>query len=152
MTRTLEDLVPGQIFTSATYAVTPDEIKAFAARWDPQHFHLDEDSAKDSFFGGLAASGWHTAAMTMRLMVDSEIGKLPLGIIGTGIESIKWHRPVRPGDQLRLTIEVLETREMRSRPGLGLVRLRVVTADAVGEPVQTLETNILVPTRAGQAA
>jgi acyl dehydratase len=148
MTHYLEDLVPGRVFSSPAYEVTPDDIKDFAARWDTQHFHLDPDSARDSFFGGLAASGWHTAAATMRLMVTSEL-KLPLGIIGTGLEYLKWHRPVRPGDVLSLRIEVVETREMRSKPGLGLARFRVETLDGTGAVVQTLETQLVVPTRAG---
>ena len=148
MTHYLEDLFAGQSFGSPSYTVTAADIKAFAAAWDPQHFHLDETSAQDSFFGGLAASGWHTAAATMRLIVTSEM-TLPLGVIGTGLDSLVWNRPVRPGDVLTARIEVLETREMRSRPGLGLARFRVVTLDGEGRPVQTLETNLLVPTRAG---
>ncbi|EME70730.1 Acyl dehydratase [Paramagnetospirillum caucaseum] len=148
MTHYLEDLTPGRVFASPAYAVTADDIKGFAAAWDPQHFHLDEDSAKDSFFAGLAASGWHTAAATMRLMVTSEL-QLPLGIIGSGLEYLKWHRPVRPGDVLTLRIEVVETREMRSRPGMGLARLRVETLDSGGLPVQTLETQLVVPCRDG---
>jgi acyl dehydratase len=146
MTRYLEDLAAGQVFHSPSYTVTAEDIKAFAAQWDPQYFHLDEDAAKESFFEGLAASGWHTAAATMRLLVTSDIG-LPLGVIGAGVESINWHRPVRPGDVLTVETTVLETRAMRSRPGLGLVRMEVVTRDAAGEPVQTMRTNLLVPVR-----
>lgn len=148
MTHYLEDLVPGRTFGSAAYRVTAEDIKGFAIHWDPQPFHLDEDAARDTFFEGLAASGWHTAAATMRLLVGSEL-KLPLGIVGSGVESLRWHRPVRPGDELTLRIEVLETREMRSKPGLGLARIRVETVDAEGEPVQTLETQLVVPARAG---
>ncbi|CUW39845.1 putative Acyl dehydratase [Magnetospirillum sp. XM-1] len=148
MTHYLEDLTPGRVFSSPSYEVTAADIKGFAAAWDPQHFHLDEETAKDSFFAGLAASGWHTAAATMRLMVTSELD-LPLGIIGSGLEYLKWHRPVRPGDVLRLRIEVVETREMRSKPGMGLARLRVETLDADGQPVQTLETQLVVPARTG---
>jgi len=146
----LEDLKPGQVFTSPSYTVTVEDIKSFAANWDPQYFHLDEEQAKSSFFEGLAASGWHTAAATMRLIVTSDL-HLPLGVIGSGLDSLKWHRPVRPGDVLTAEIEVLETREMRSKPGLGLARFRVVTLDAGRQPVQTFETNLLVPT-SGQAA
>jgi len=151
MTHYLEDLHPGRIFGSPHYTVTAEDIKSFAAAWDPQPFHLDEDAAKDSFFEGLAASGWHTAAATMRLIVTSEM-TLPLGVIGTGLESLAWHRPVRPGDVLTARIEVLETREMRSRPGLGLARLRVVTLDTENQPVQTLQTNLLVPKRPALAS
>lgn len=146
MTRYLEDLAAGQVFHSPRYTVTVEDIKSFAAHWDPQYFHLDEDAAQDSFFEGLAASGWHTAAATMRLLVTSDIG-LPLGVIGAGVESITWHRPVRPGDVLTVATTVLETRVMRSRPGLGLARMEVVTRDAAGLPVQTMRTNLLVPVR-----
>jgi acyl dehydratase len=149
MTFHLEDLAPGQVFSSPSYEVTVEDIKGFAASWDPQHFHLDEDSAKASFFGGLAASGWHTAAATMRLLVTSEL-QLPLGIIGSGLDYLKWHRPVRAGDVLSLRIEVVETREMRSKPGLGLARFRVETLDAEGVAVQTLETQLVVPARGGK--
>jgi acyl dehydratase len=149
----LEDLVPGRRFSSPAYEVTAEDIKGFAASWDPQPFHLDEAAAGESFFGGLAASGWHTAAATMRLLVTSDL-RLPLGIVGSGVEALRWHRPVRPGDVLSLGIEVLEAREMRSRPGMGLARFRVETLDAAGLPVQTLETQLVVPSRragAGQA-
>ncbi|MBI2236141.1 MAG: MaoC family dehydratase [Magnetospirillum sp.] len=146
MTRYLEDLAAGQVFHSPSYTVTVADIKSFAAQWDPQYFHLDEDAAQGSFFEGLAASGWHTAAATMRLLVTSDIG-LPLGVIGAGVESLTWHRPVRPGDVLTVETTVLETRSMRSRPGLGLARMEVVTRDAAGEPVQTMRTNLLVPVR-----
>lgn len=142
----LEDLKAGQIFASPSYTVTAEDIKGFAAAWDPQYFHLDEAAAKSSFFEGLAASGWHTAAATMRLIVTSDM-KLPLGVIGTGLESLSWHRPVRPGDVLTARIEVLETRDMKSRPGLGLAKFKVTTLDAAGEAVQTLQTNLLVPRR-----
>jgi acyl dehydratase len=146
MSNHLEDLTPGRIFRSPAYTVTPETIKEFASRYDPQHFHLDEESAKDSFFEGLAASGWHTAAVTMRLMVTGELD-LALGVIGAGVESIKWHRPVRPGDVLTTESRVLETRIMKSRPGLGLARFEVVTLDAERLPVQTMRTSLIVPCR-----
>lgn len=145
MTYHLDDLTPGMTFGTPSYRVTAEDIKAFAAQWDPQPFHLDEVAAEDSFFEGLAASGWHTAAATMRLLVTGEM-KLPLGVIGAGVESIKWHRPVRPGEVLTATAKVVEIREMRSRPGLGLVKLEVVTA-AGADPVQTMVTSVLVPKR-----
>jgi len=102
----LEDLHVGQRFESATLAVTADEIKAFARQFDPQPFHLDEDAAARSLLGGLAASGWHTAALTMRLLVG---GGAPIagGVIGAGVE-VRWPRPVRPGDELEVVSEVLE--------------------------------------------
>ena len=96
----LEDFSVGQIFQSGTISVSADEIKAFASQFDPQPFHLDETAAKATFFGGLVASGWHTAALTMRLIVDSEL-KIAGGSIGAGAEELRWPRPVRPGDTLR---------------------------------------------------
>ncbi len=146
MTRYLEDLEPGQSFRTPSYAVTADAIKQFAALWDPQPFHLDEMAAGLSFFEGLAASGWHTAAITMRLLVIADIG-LPLGIVGAGVESLKWLRPVRPGDVLTAEATVLEIRELKSRPGMGLAHMEVITRDAAGQPVQSMRSNLLVPRR-----
>src|SRR5689334_5856351 len=119
----LEDFHPGQTFQSQSVTVTTDAIKTYAAQFDPQPFHIDEATAANTFFKGLAASGWHTASMTMRLLVD---GGLPIagGIIGAGVENIRWPRPVRPGDSLRLVSEVLETRPSKSRPEQGLVRVQ----------------------------
>ncbi len=146
MTRYLEDLEPGQVFRSPPHTVTAEAIKDFAARWDPQPFHLDEAAAAQSFFAGLAASGWHTAAITMRLLIAAEMG-LPLGVIGAGVEVLKWYRPVRPGDVLAIEATVLETRDMKSRPGLGLAQMEVVTRDAAGQPVQSMRTSVVVPLR-----
>lgn len=146
MTRYLEDLEPGQVFRSPPHAVTAESIKDFAGRWDPQPFHLDEAAAARSFFEGLAASGWHTAAITMRLLVTADIG-LPLGVVGAGVEELKWHRPVRPGDVLAVEATVLATRDMKSRPGLGLAQMEVVTRDGAGHAVQSMRANLLVPTR-----
>ena len=108
----LEDLHVGQRFESATHVVTTDEIKAFARQFDPQPFHLDEEAAARSLLGGLAASGWHTAALTMRLLVG---GGAPIagGVVGAGVE-IKWPRPVRPGDELQVFSEVTEITPSRS--------------------------------------
>lgn len=142
----LEDLVVGRTFLSDIYAVTADNIKAFAAQWDPQIFHLDEAGAADSFFQGLAASGWHTACLTMRLLVTGPLRPTG-GMIGAGIEELRWHRPVRPGDVLRVRAEVLETRVLRSRPGQGIARMRVETLDAGGGVVQTFITPLVVRTR-----
>ena len=121
-------------------------IKSFAAQFDPQPFHLDEAAAKDTLFRGLAASGWHTAALTMRLLVD---GGAPIagGIIGAGTDEMRWPRPVRPGDELRVESEVMEVRPSRSRPHEGLVKLRTTTLNQNDEPVQILVANLLVPRR-----
>ena len=114
--------------------VTADEIKAFAARFDPQPFHLDEEAAKRSLFGALAASGWHTAAMTMRLLVDSTLRPSD-GMIGLGGE-ITWPRPTYAGDVLRVESEVIETTRSRSNPRRGVVTMRRETTNQRGEPVQ----------------
>lgn len=113
--RYLEDFVVGQTFGSGRLRVTKEQIKAFAAEFDPQPFHLDEAAAQDTFFQGLAASGWHTAALTMRLLVESEL-KPAGGVIGAGFEEFRWPKPVRPGDELHIESEVLEVRPSRSRP------------------------------------
>lgn len=129
----LEDLEVGQTFVSESLVVTAEAIKAFAREFDPQPFHLDEEAAKHSLFGGLAASGWHTAALTMRLLVDA----FPLagGIIGAGGET-SWPRPTRPGDRLSVHVEVLEITPSRSRPDRGLILTRTETRNQDGEPVQ----------------
>ena len=141
-----EDLAVGQIFGSGQLTVGADEIKEFAARFDPQPFHLDETAAKSSLFGGLAASGWHTAALTMRLIVDGEFRPAG-GIIGGGGD-LAWLKPVRPGDELHAESEILETRPSRSRPGEGLVKVRVTTLNQHGEAVQTFTPTLLVTRRA----
>jgi acyl dehydratase len=143
-----EDFSAGQIFRSRERRVTPEEIKAFAAQYDPQPFHLDEDAAARSFFRGLAASGWHTAALTMRLLVE---GGLPIagGIIGAGADELRWPRAVRPGDLLHVESEVLETRSSASRPESGWVKACSTTKNQDGETVQVLVANLIVPCRRG---
>ena len=111
----LEDLSEGQRFTSGGHRIEETEIHRFAREYDPQPFHLDPEAAKSTLFAGLAASGWHTAAITMRLTVDSGFS-LAGGIIGAGFDELNWPRPVRPGDELHLVIEVLEARPSRSKP------------------------------------
>jgi acyl dehydratase len=135
----------GARFEAGPVEVTAEEIKAFASRFDPQPFHTDEKAARDSFFHGLAASGWHTAAMTMRMMVEA----LPVagGLIGAGVDEIRWPRATRPGDVLRIEIEVVEARLMKSRPDTGLVKIRTTTFNQNGEVVQTVQPNIVVPVR-----
>ena len=142
----LEDFTPGQKFVSDRLRVDATAIKAFAAQFDPQPFHLAEDAARGSFFGGLAASGWHTAALTMRLLVGS--GFRPAGgIIGSRADELKWPRAVRPGDELRVEAEVLEVRPSSSRPGQGFVKCRTTTLNQNDEPVQVLVMNLLVQAR-----
>ena len=141
--RYLEDFVVGQTFSSGRARITSEEIQAFAAEFDPQPFHLDELAAQKSFFRGLAASGWHTAAITMRLLVESDL--MPAGgVIGAGFDEFKWPRPVRPGDELRVECEVLEVRPSRSKPNSGFIKLRTITLNQDSEPVQIQIGNLLV--------
>ena len=141
----LEDLRVGQRFSSGTHALDQAQIKTFARQFDPQPFHLDEDEARDTLFTGLAASGWHTAAITMRLMVD---GGVPLagGIIGAGGE-INWPKPTRPGDILHVESEIVEVTPSRSRPDRGMVTVRSETLNQRGETVQVLTAKLIVPRR-----
>ena len=140
----LEDLAAGQRFESAGATIDTAAIKDFAASWDPQPFHLDETAAAATLFAGLAASGWHTAALTMRLLVTSGL-KLAGGIIGSGGELL-WERPVRPGDTLRVRCEILEITPSRSRPDRGMVRVRCLTVNQNDETVQSF-TPLLVVSR-----
>ena len=143
--RYLEDLRVGQRFLSGTHRVDEEQIRAFAAQFDPQPFHLDAEMAKTTFFGALVASGWHTAAVTMRLLVD---GGLPIagGVVGAGGE-VAWPRPVRPGAVLHVESEILELRPSRSRPDRGVATVRSETRDQLGEVVQTLVAKLVVPRR-----
>ncbi|MDH0092475.1 MaoC family dehydratase [Achromobacter mucicolens] len=143
----LEDLEPGQRFSGTTRIRIEDgRIRSFASEFDPQPFHLDDADAAASIFRGLAASGWHTAAVTMRLLVDSEF-KPAGGIVGAGIDELRWPRPVRPGDELRVESEVLAVRPSQSRPEQGLVKVRTSTFNQDGEVVQTSVSNLVVPRR-----
>jgi len=144
--RYLEDFSTGQKFESGRLRVDRDRVKSFAAEFDPQPFHLDEEAAKRSLFGGLAASGWHTAALTMKLLVESEL-KPAGGILGAGFDEFRWPKPVRPGDELHLDIEVLETRASKSRPDQGVIKLRTTTLNQNNEPVQISVGNLIVPRR-----
>src|SRR5262245_25213275 len=121
--RYLEDFATGQTSGSSKIRIDKERAKAFAAEFDPQPFHLDEEAARRTIFHGLAASGWHTAAVTMRLLVDSEI-KPAGGIVGAGFEEFRWPYPVRPGDELRVESEILEVRPSKSRPEQGLIKVR----------------------------
>lgn len=142
----LEDFAAGQTFTSERATITKERIVSFAAEFDPQPFHLDETAAKATLFGGLAASGWHTAALSMRLMVASGFGPAG-GLIGAGIDELRWPRPVRPGDELRVEVEVLAVRRSQSRPDRGMVKLRSTTLNQHDEAVQVAVSNLVVPCR-----
>jgi acyl dehydratase len=129
----LEDLYVGQTFTSEPRALDAGQIKRFAAEYDPQPFHLDEEAAKDSIFKGLAASGWHTAALTMRMLVDS----VPLadGLIGAELQ-LAWPKPTRPGMTLQLFSEIVDIKPSRSKPDMAIVTMRNETRDEDGEALQ----------------
>jgi acyl dehydratase len=141
----LEDLHVGQRFSSGSHTIDEAQIKAFAAKFDPQPFHLDGEAAKATLFGGLAASGWHTAAITMKLLVEAG---LPLrgGIIGSGGE-VNWPKPTRPGDTLTVVSEIEEITPSRSRPDRGMIRVRSETRNQHGETVQILMAKLVVPRR-----
>jgi acyl dehydratase len=141
----LDDLSVGQKFLSGSVTVTAERIKRFAAEFDPQPFHLDETAAREGVFAGLAASGWHTAALSMRLLVDGELD-IAGGLVGLGGE-ISWSRPVRAGDTLHVESEVLEVRVSASKPGRGIVTVRNCTRNQDGEPVQVFTVKMLVPSR-----
>ena len=145
--RYLEDFAVGQTFGSGRLRVDRERIKSFAAEFDPQPFHLDEEAARGSVFRGLAASGWHTAAMTMRLLVEGEL-KPAGGIVGAGFDDFQWPRPVRPGDELRVQAEILEVRPSKSRPTQGMIKVRTTTLNQDGEAVQISVDNLVVPRRA----
>jgi acyl dehydratase len=141
----LDDLHVGQTFTSASHRLDAEQIKGFAGEFDPQPFHLDENAAARSLFAGLAASGWHTAALTMRLLVN---GGAPMagGLVGAGVE-ITWPKPVRPGDELHVVSEVLDIVPSRSKPDRGIVVLRSETRNQRGDVVQVLTSKLVVPRR-----
>jgi acyl dehydratase len=144
--RYFEDFAVGQTFGSGRLQIDEEQIKVFAAQFDPQPFHLDEEVARASIFRGLAASGWHTAALTMRLLVEGEFRPAG-GIIGTRFDEFRWPRPVRPGDELRVESEVLEVRPSSSRPDQGWVKVRTTTLNQHGEAVQITVASFLVPRR-----
>jgi acyl dehydratase len=144
-----EDFAVGQIYSSGRHRIDKAQIIAFAKEFDPQFYHLDEEAAKNSPFKGLAASGWHTAAITMRLMVDGEF-KPAGGILGVGFDQLSWSRPVRPGDELRVTSEIVELRPSKSRPDRGMIRVQNTTLNQNDEVVQSFTANLLVPRRTAE--
>jgi acyl dehydratase len=145
----LDDLRVGQRFETGTYRMDEARMKSFAAEFDPQPFHLDEDAAKASVFRGLAASGWHTAAATMRMIVDGKF-KLAGGSVGLGGE-IAWPMPTRPGDTLRVHTEVVEIVPSKSKPNQGIVKIRNVTVNQKGEEVQVFTAKLMVLKRPATA-
>jgi acyl dehydratase len=142
----LEDIRVGDRFRSTDYTLTEAEILDYARRYDPQPFHTDPVAARESMFGGLVASGWHTAAITMRLIAQSEV-RIAGGSIGLGLEQLHWLRPVRPGATLHVEVGVLEVRPSRSHPDRGIVRFCNTTRNQAGEIVLTMVTALYVPRR-----
>lgn len=141
-----EDLTVGRTYRTDSVEVTAAEIASFAERYDPQPMHLDPVAARQSVFGGLVASGWMTAALTMRLMVLGEF-HLGTGVVGLGVDTLQWPRPVRAGDRLTATVEVIAVRPSTSKPRFGLAKIRTTTANQNGEPVQVMVSNVLLPRR-----
>ena len=147
--RYLEDIRTGDRFRTADHAVTEDEIIDYAKLYDPQPFHTDPVEVHNSVFGGLVASGWYTAAITMRLIALGEV-RIAGGLIGLGVEELRWPRPVRPGDTLHVEVEVLEVRPSHSHSDRGIVRVRNTTLNQRSEVVQTMVTALFVPRRDGR--
>ena len=142
----LEDLHVGDRFGSDTVAVTKESIFEFARQFDPQPFHLDERAAAESIFRQLTASGWHTAAMSMRLYVTGRFRPAG-GSIGLAVDELRWPQPVRPGDVLKLETEILDVRKSRSKPDRGIIRIRNVTTNQRDEVVQTFTAMVMVRRR-----
>ncbi len=140
----MEDLAPGMLFGSGTHAIDEAQIIEFAQKFDPQPFHTDVQAAKESFFGGLAASGWHTAAITMKLLVEA----LPVagGVVG-GAGEIAWPKATRPGDVLQVTSEVVDVTPSRSKPGRGMATIRSETRNQHGDVVQVFTSKVVVHAR-----
>src|SRR6266849_726817 len=146
--RYFEDLKAGDRFKSGTYKVTEEQIVSFAREFDPQPFHLDPAVARQPMFKGLIASGWHTAAITMRLFVQTL--NFAEGAIGLGVDELRWPNAVRPGNVLTVETEIIDLRPSRSKPGYGIIRLRNVTTNEHGEVVQTMLASAMVPQRYAQ--
>ena len=144
--RYFDDVKAGDRFKSEPLRVTEKELIEFAHKFDPQMFHLSRRRAERSIFKGLIASGWHTAAMSMRLFVETL--NFAEGAIGLGVDELRWPNAVRPGDVLVVETEILELRPSRSRPGHGIIRLRNVTTNQRSEVVQTMLASAMVPRRA----
>src|SRR5438270_13055364 len=140
--RYFEELKAGERFKSATYNVSEEQIISFAREFDPQPFHLDSAVARQTMFKGLIASGWHTAAITMRLFVQTL--NFAEGVIGLGVDELRWPNAVRPGDALQVETEIVDLRMSRSKPTHGIVRLRNATTNQRGEVVQTMAASALV--------
>ena len=148
-----EDMVVGTVTQSSrTYSVTREEVIAFAEKYDPQPFHLDDEAAKNTFFGRLSASGWHTGAMAMRMMVDTwRDGEPTAGLGSPGIDELRWKKPVYPGDELRVEMELVSKRRMASRPDMGLTKSKQTVYNQDDEVVMTMISNGMIRVRNPEA-
>jgi len=143
-----EDFVPGRVTEYGPRLITREEIVGFAAEFDPQPMHLDEEAARHSMLGGLSASGWHACCILMRMSADGFV--LNSSSMGApGVDEVRWLAPIRPGDRLTLRVTVLETRASNSRPDMGFVRCRFDLNNAAGEPVMNLTTSLMMGRRNG---
>jgi acyl dehydratase len=145
MSRAFEDFPVGTRLVSTSFLVTAEAIIDFAREFDPQVFHLDPKLAEKTLLGGLTASGWHTAATSMRLFIDAM--NVSGGIVGLGVDELKWPNAVRPGDELRVETEILQGRYSKSRPGYGIIRIRNITKNQRDEVVQSFMANAMLPAR-----
>lgn len=142
--RWLEDYEPGTVHEFGTIHVDTDEVLAFGRRFDPQTFHTGEETARETEYGGLIASGWHTAALMMRLYADHYLSRVAT-LVSPGVDELRWLLPVRPGDDLSIRVAVLDARPSRSRPDRGIVRSAVEVLNQRGEVVMTLTaTNFML--------
>lgn len=146
---TIEDLSVGQKFTAGPAQITAQSIIAFGKEFDPQDFHTDPIKAKDTVFGELVASGWHTASLTMRMIVDA-MPKMKGGMVGRAVEKMNWPRVVRPGDVLSLEVEIIDLRSSDKTPERGLMRTRNIVTNQKGETVLEMEAVVFVPRSAGK--
>lgn len=140
-----DDFEVGQVFESGPFTISKDYAIAFAKEYDPQYFHVDEEAARSSHFGKLAVSGWQTAAISMKLKAQSGLNKVAGGMVGMGLESMRWPRPVYPGDSLQLRLTITEKRRSQSKPTHGIVRYRIETFNQNDEKVFDALTAIWVP-------
>lgn len=145
--RYFEDYTPGHSVTFGARTVTAEEIVAFARDYDPQSFHLSEEGGRATPYGGLIASGWHTASLTMRMLADHAVSRHGLG--SPGLDELRWFKPVRPGDTLSVRVTVLEARRSQSKPDRGIVEQRTEALNQHGEVVMLWTGNILVRCREG---
>jgi acyl dehydratase len=143
-----EDFIVGQQFRAGSFDTTKDHAIAFAREYDPQYFHIDEEAAKAGLWGGLVLSGWHTAAISMRLKISTPLGRVTGGLVGLGIESIRWPQPVYPGEALSIVVTITEMRVSKSKPNFGVIRYRVETFNQRQELVMEMVTSVWVPRRA----